>query len=260
MNHCRGESGGDDGSGGEDGRPRAQLAGVAGGAAQPGEKPARTLVAGPPRSGTTLLASLLAKLGVGFGLETRAWNIDSGYYEHPQLLKIYGQIRKYQRLSRVSDNLASVFRTSAIKGLGHLLGSVEALKYPPISAELPFLMAEAGFTPVLAVSVRCFEPYAISRMRMEGLGYAACKADYLEIYRSLALQLRVYGGQVMVYEQLVSEDREPVLKRLQLLTGAEMATVKTVVQDSVGTPRSSGTALMVDRECREIYDQLVGMA
>jgi hypothetical protein len=64
----------------------------------------------------------------------------------------------------------------------------------------------------------------------------------------------------MVYEQLVSEDREPVLKRLQLLTGAEMATVKTVVQDSVGTPRSSGTALMVDRECREIYDQLVGMA
>jgi hypothetical protein len=217
----------------------------------------RIVVVGPPRSGTTLLASLLSKLGVDFGLETRDWNINSGYYEHPQLLKIYGQIRKYNRLTQLSDNLAERVRTTAILHLSELLNKVQAIKYPPISAQLPFLMAQAGYKPTLAISARLFEPYAISRMRMEGLGYGACKNDYLETYRTALLLLRVYEGVVVDYEGLIGTQREQALQALATLCAAERQQVEEVVQNSVGEARSRADGFEPDPECLAVYNQLI---
>ena len=220
-------------------------------------KHSRLVVVGPPRAGTTLLASLLAELGVEFGLEKRGWNINSGYYEHPDLLRIYGQVRKYNRVSQLSDNLGDRFKRAAIRGLADLLSKVEAIKYPPISAQLPYLMAEAGYAPVLAVSARLFEPYAISRMRMEGVGYDTCKHDYLEIYRTALVLLRVYQGSVVVYEGLRGPQREPALRTLASLAGASPELVEQVVTAQVGEARSRAEGATIDQECRAVYEELV---
>jgi hypothetical protein len=220
----------------------------------------RIIVVGPPRSGTTLFASLLAQLGVNFGLEQRKWDINSGYYEHPDLLKIYGQLRKYERVVQISDNLASHLRNSVIRSLSSLLAEVEAIKYPPISTQLPFLVDRAGYQPRLAISARQFEPYAISRMRMEGVGYSVCKRDYLEIYQSALLLLQVYQGEVIHYEGLLSPSRQPSLERLALLTQAPLDRVRQVVENNVGVGRSRPGANAEDPECRAVYDQLVALA
>lgn len=229
-------------------------------AAHLGDPQTKLLVAGPPRTGTTFLASLLAKLGVDFGLATRSWDINSGYYEHPKLLKIYGQIRKYERMTSISDNFAASLQQSAVRGIKDLLSSVDALKYPPISAQLPYLIARAGFTPVLAISVRLFEPYAISRMRMEGIGYQRCKEDYLEIYRSLLLLLKIYKGEVIPYEELISQSPARALRGIHKLCGANMEDINSVVLESVGKPRSFTGTLNCDSECRDVYDQLLTIA
>lgn len=238
---------------------RVQVASVAVGVK--GEAPRqRIVVVGPPRSGTTLLASLLAQLGVNFGVEERSWDVNSGYYEHPELLKIYGQLRKVERLEQVSDNLASRQRQGAVQALQHLLGQVQAIKYPPISSQLPFLVASAGYAPVLAISARRFEPYAISRMRMEGVGYGVCKGDYLEMYQTALLLLRVYQGQVISYEGLLGPGRQAALQRLASLSGAAAERVAQVVESSVGESRSRPGASVEDRDCRAVYDQLLALA
>lgn len=220
----------------------------------------RIVVIGPPRAGTTLLASLLAQLGVAFGLETRSWNVNSGYYEHPQLLRIYGQIRKYNRLSQLSDNLAERFRDNAVRSLAQLLTQVQAIKYPPISAQLPYLMDRAGYAPILAISARRFEPYAISRMRMEGLDYHTCKQDYLNIYRTALLLLRIYDGVVVNYEELLGTQRQATQATLSSLTGADPELVQQVIASSVGKARSQSQGLEEDHECRVLYERLATLA
>lgn len=217
----------------------------------------RIVVIGPPRAGTTLLASLLAQLGVNFGLETRSWNVNSGYYEHPDLLRIYGQIRKCNRLSQLSDNLAERFRHSAVRSLAQLLSQVQAIKYPPISAQLPYLIDRAGYTPVLAISARRFEPYAISRMRMEGIGYQACKQDYLEIYQTAILMQRIYRAVVIDYEALIGKQRGSAEARLSLLTGTDAKLVGEVLESSVKQARSQSEGLRPDKECEALYEQLI---
>jgi hypothetical protein len=219
----------------------------------------RIVVVGAPRSGTTLLASLLAKLGTDFGVEQRAWDVNSGYYEHPSLLKIYCQLRKQSRLARYSDNLAQRAQAGAIRGLGRLLADVQAIKYPPLSTQLPFLVAQAGFAPILVISARLFEPYAISRMRMEGIGFDECKRDYLEIYRSSQLMLKVYEGVVIDYEGLLRSRREPAIQQLARLTGAELTRVEQVVASSVAEARSHAEGSAQDPECRAVYDQLTSL-
>lgn len=218
------------------------------------------MVVGPPRSGTTLLASLLAQLGVNFGVEQRDWDINSGYYEHPDLLKLYGQLRKAERFDQVSDNLARRLRQGVINSLAELLRDVKAIKYPPISVQLPYLIARAGYRPVLAISARRFEPYAISRMRMEGVGYGVCKRDYLETYQSALLQLQVYRGEVIHYEGLLGPARQPMLERLRLLSGAPPQRVAQVVEGSVGSSRSGSGGGDGDPECLALYERLVARA
>lgn len=220
----------------------------------------RIVVVGPPRAGTTLLASLLAQLDVDFGLEQRSWNINSGYYEHPELLKIYGQVRKHNRFAQLSDNIAERFRKNAIRSLAELLNKVKAIKYPPISAQLPFLMDQAGYAPVLAISARLFEPYAISRMRMEGVGYSSCKQDYLEVYRTAMLLLRVYAGAVVDYEALIGSQRETAVKTLSTLSAADPERVHQVVKSNVKQARSQSQGLVEDAECRAVYEQLIALS
>lgn len=217
----------------------------------------RIVIIGPPRAGTTLLASLLAQLGIDFGLETRSWNVNSGYYEHPDLLRIYGQIRKYNRLSHVSDNLAERFRHSAVRSLAQLLSQVQAVKYPPVSAQLPYLMERAGYAPVLAISARRFEPYAISRMRMEGIGYQACKQDYLEIYQTAILMQRIYKAVVIDYEALTGTQQGSAETTLSLLTETDTKLVREVLKSSVKQARSQSKGLRPDKECEALYEQLI---
>ena len=97
-------------------------------------------------------------------------------------------------------------------------------------------------------------------MRMEGVGFRVCKADYLETYRSLLLLLKVYRGEVIVYEELISGDRQGALACLQRLAGASWESVCSVVDEHVGSPRSSAEALSQDSDCRAVYDQLVALA
>ena len=215
----------------------------------------RIVVVGPPRTGTTFLASLLAQLGIDFGLESRSWDVNSGYYEHPDLIRVYGEIRKYNRLSQLSDRLAAPYQASAIRSLAKLLKGVQAIKFPPISAQLPFLIDRAGYTPVLAISARRFEPYAISRMRMEGVCFNTCKQDYLKIYRTALLLLRIYKGAVVDYEALINNRHNLAEITLSSLTGAGLDLVRQVIESSVKQARSHGQP--EDEECQALYERLV---
>jgi hypothetical protein len=217
----------------------------------------RWLVIGPSRSGTTLLASLLSRLGICFGVKDRDWNIDSGYYEHPQALRAYGHVRKWNKLTRFSDNISGFFRDRAIECLEKALRDVDGLKYPPLSSDLPFFVKQAGFEPRLAISLRSFDTYALSRMRKEGVDWVTCKEDYINIYQTALFNLHLYGGTIFCYEDLWNEGRSRWLPALMAITGANEADAAAALEACVKKARHQSLPALAQEECDALYQQLL---
>lgn len=217
----------------------------------------RWIVTGPSRSGTTLLASLLSRLGMNFGLADRAWDINSGYYEHPEILKAYSYARKWKKSTPLSDNLGLLFREKAIRCVKRALEDVTAIKYPPLSSELPELVKQAGYKPKLAISLRRFETYTLSRIRMEGVDWKTCKQDYLSTYHTAMFNLRLHGGAILVYEELTSCERHDTINTLMQITGADSISVAKAVEECVRDGRSQARDELADADCDDLYERLL---
>lgn len=221
-----------------------------------GESP-RLIVTGPSRSGTTVLAALLSRLGVNFGLKDQAWDVDSGYYEHPQLLCAYNEIRKCRKFAPLSDNLGHFFYRRAVRSLRRALALADAVKYPPLSSDLPALVRHAGYAPRLAISVRRFDGYALSRIRKEGVDWRTCKQDYMNTYGTALFNLCLYGGVIVVYEELQGGKRSRWLEPLMRLTGAVESAVLEAMQVCVGEARSVSWDSLADPDCDALYERLL---
>ncbi|MEB3302425.1 MAG: hypothetical protein VKN56_10710 [Cyanobacteriota bacterium] len=221
-----------------------------------GQPDQRIIIAAPPRCGTTLLASVLSNLGVRFGLEDRSWNIDSGYYEHPSLLKVYETMRKWHKLRAISDNASDYFFRQAVNRLRRLLVHVQAIKYPPLSSELPQLVDLAGYRPLVVIVARRFQSYALSRMKKESVDWEACRRDYINIYNSSLVSLRNHGGVVVCYEDLFDDERNRWMHGLSGIVDYEHSRIEAVLDRLVSTSRNQPFPELADAECDLVYGRL----
>lgn len=202
----------------------------------------------------------MSRLGVNFGFEDSSWDINSGYYEHHEILAAYGNMRKSHRLSKISDNVADFFRQRAIRCVDRALSSVEAVKYPPLSCELPSLVEAAGYKPKLAISARRFESYALSRIRKEGVSWRICKADYINTYQTLLFNLHLFGGYAISYEDITSRDQAKSIQILSEATGETQAKISTVLSRHIREGRNKQSNTLSDKTCDHLYKRLLSLA
>jgi hypothetical protein len=228
-----------------------------GGKLELGDPQRRWIIAGPSRSGTTVLAAIMSGLGISFGFEDQSWDANTGYYENVDILKAYDNMRKSMRLCQLSDNLGEMFRQRAVRCVGRALASVNAIKYPPLSCELPALAQAAGYKPKLAVSARRFETYALSRIRKEGVSWNRCKQDYLNIYHTSLFNFHLYGGILISYEELTSSDQLQPIRALMEATGETESKVTDVLSACVKESRGYAHSSLADQDCDSLYEQIL---
>lgn len=217
----------------------------------------RWIIAGPSRAGTTVLAAIMSGLGISFGFEDQAWDANSGYYENADILKAYGNMRKSMRLCHLSDNLGEMFRQRAVRCVGRALATVQAIKYPPLTCELPGLVQAAGYKPKLAISLRRFETYALSRIRKESVSWQTCKQDYLNIYYTSILNLQLHGGILVSYEELTSSDQLQPTRALMQATGETESRVTDIIRTCVKEGRSLTHPSLADQHCDSLYEKIL---
>jgi hypothetical protein len=184
----------------------------------------RFLIVGTGRSGSTLLASVLALAGANFNMaKVTAWDPKSGEYEHPL---IHSARRWQSRSEKIRESLIpDVFgHRYCVKrmqrDLRTLLDAVQYVK----SSDLVWLVHpiyRLSFWPRVIVSYRPFADYARSRFLRYGWDMPHLVQAYRDVYSTAALQLHAYGGCVINLDDLLKLDETAWAGALAQLTGIE---------------------------------------
>ena len=215
------------------------------------------VILGAPRSGTTLLASILSCSGISSGLPDRDWNPSSGYYEHPLLISCYGDLKKSRLFANYSDSFSNFFRNRALQKLRKLSSQSQLFKFPLLSYMLPPLLIELGFNPITIVIYRSFSSYANSYFKLRpSISYADIKQIFLETYRQSLLLPSICTTLFVSYDELCSSSCSYQLAVLEdylsINVGAFIQCRNSLVRQSSRPPAS----LIVDSECDSLHDLL----
>lgn len=188
------------------------------------ESPAKTLIVGPGRTGSTLLAAILSDVGANFGLDgIESWDPADGAYEHPLAHAAYRDHQRSRRLgaSLVPDRLGRrPFARRRDRSLGRLLSQVDFVKSSTLVWLVPRI-ARLGYRPTILVSFRDFDGYARSRHRRFGLSAWELVEHYRDVYLTALLQLEIFGGGVVDHAALVDPGAVRWADPLAELAGVE---------------------------------------
>ncbi len=176
------------------------------------------LIIGVERSGTSLLAGLLANSGATFGLQLRTdWVRSGGSFEHPKLLEINKVISRLKKQKIISDRLNRIRENKIITLARSIPEGIEYLKFPLNSHLYPYYFHRAGFDVKLIVSLRKFSGYFTSKHRKNGAEFKQAKEEYINIYGTICALINLFPAVVITYEGLISNPN-PILEELGKFT------------------------------------------
>ncbi|PPK85329.1 hypothetical protein CLV84_2224 [Neolewinella xylanilytica] len=214
------------------------------------------LVAGEKRTGTTLLCAILAKAGAEFGFpHDREWFRGSGDYEHPIMIENYKYLKRARLAKFVSDTMAARLQRKIQSNMKELLAEVDYIKYPPLSHSLPIHMKLAGHEVRLVITIRKFNTFAMSAVAKNGECFKELKEAYIDTYKTNLLNLYLYGGCAVLYEDIVDREKTDWAVRVSQITGVS-ADKLLQARDTLMNPTVSRNAIneaTIDRECDELY-------
>ena len=164
----------------------------------------RFFITGTGRSGSALLAAIMADAGADFDMDYRAdWNPKSGAYEHQSALNAY---MWYQRARKVESaplptRLRNFCERHSVRHLKTLLENARFVKTSTL-IWLTQLANRLGYSPVLIVSYRSFSGYVRSCYIRNGWSLPFLTDTYYEIYSTALLELEIFGGCAIDYEEM----------------------------------------------------------
>jgi hypothetical protein len=184
----------------------------------------RYLIVGTGRSGSTALAAVLAGAGANFSMsQVEAWDYKAGEYEHPMIHRA----RRWQsRAEKVQDSLLpnrGLYAYCLRQMRKAIHGLLDHALYAK-SSDLVWLVHpifKEAFWPRIIVSYRPFEEYARSRYIRYGFSMADVIDLYKNVYSTAAIQLSVFGGCAVNYDDLVDANQTAWADALAQLTGLE---------------------------------------
>jgi hypothetical protein len=210
------------------------------------------------RSGSTLLASILANAGANFGLPVnKEWFRGSGDFEHQIIIDTYKHLKRSLLYGQFSDRLAKKQKDKVTENMKSLFTEVDFAKYPPLSHLLPLHIKNAGFNPSIICIIRKFNEFASSRIAKNGGELNACKEIYENLYKTTLMELSLYGGCIICYEDLIDPDNMSWADSISLVCGIakdELIEVRNKLVKPTFSKSGILSKTIVDDECDRLYD------
>jgi len=173
----------------------------------------RVFILSSGRSGSTLLASILADSGAAFGMDTpEHWDPGTGDLEHRELHRMAAWMGYAYDLSADRPGIGprrylwDFYRSMGKSRLRRLLREAHYIKGEgaDFAVQPAFKM---GYFPTIISSYRRFEAFAISSGLMRGHSNLETLVKYYNrVNRNALLLLRMFGGCVVSYEPLSDLD------------------------------------------------------
>jgi hypothetical protein len=190
------------------------------------EPPERFFVLTAGRTGSTLLSSILARAGADFGMPAiQSWDESrGGAFEHPEIVAAARYFRLAFDLSQQRPAGLRRWYWSHLyhRGKRHLARAAGAARYvKAVNLDLAVQSAaKLGYIPRIIVSYRRFGPQALSLSQVFARRTVdVLEADYLRTYRHALIQLHLYGGCVVGYDELLNPNETRWLVALAQVTG-----------------------------------------
>lgn len=214
------------------------------------------IVVSTERSGSSMTSAILANAGADFGFDKdRKWYRGAGDYEHQEVVDTYKYLKRVLFSQKFSDRLTLRLKKKIVSKMEILYSKVSYSKYPPLSQYLPFYVKQAGFDIRLIVVIRNFNDFAISMISKNGKDFETLKDTYLSTYRTSLLNLSLYGGCIICYEDItkIEETRwaELVEKTCGLDASKLISERDKIVKPTFLKNKIQNTIL--DQECEELY-------
>jgi uncharacterized membrane protein YkvA (DUF1232 family) len=181
----------------------------------------------PGRTGSTLLATILADAGADFCMASRDdWDIArGGWMEHSQIRSATNHFRLAFECSPnkprglLSRILWTYHRTAGKRCLKQALQQAIYVKALHLDLAVPFAI-KLGYFPQVIVSYRPFGEHALSFSQMViNWSADALAATYNRTYRNSLLLLHSYGGCVVSYADLTDRSSTEWATALGQITG-----------------------------------------
>jgi hypothetical protein len=198
----------------------------------------RYLIVGTGRSGSSLLSSILADAGCNFAMENvKSWNPRDGEYEHPLLLAAEAWRSRIERIrnSVIPGRLSAFCQARMERKLTRLFEQAEFAKSIPLIG-LVDVVNRIGFRPVMIVNYRGFQDYARSVWMSRPFWDMPHLIDrYVATYSTAILQLEIFGGCTISYDELIDPEKTQWAKVLGEITPASEETILKYRNERVRT-------------------------
>lgn len=215
------------------------------------------LIVGSPRTGTSLICSVLSDAGADFGVSSESWSRTGGAFEHPILINSYKYLKRIVSYKKFSDSLARKIENKLSKRIKELFDQVTFAKYPPLSHMLPYYIKKEGYDITVIIAYRKFEDYAMSMLIKNPGTIQKLKEDYIDMYQTALILLNIYGGCAIAYDEITSESESEWIQALANTTGLSSDKLASARSDrNRKSIKGENKFSLHDPQCDLIYGEL----
>ena len=212
------------------------------------------------RSGSSLLSAILADAGAFFNMPNiSSWDRKSGAYEHPKLhsaFKWYSRSQKIMKSVLPSQPLKRFFEIRFQRDLSDLFSDTIFTKSTGL-IWLVHRIHKLGYQPKLILSYRKFEGYAASRHLRSGWSAPELVKDYIGVNSTALLQLQIFGGCAVSYEELTNTKDQSWAEAISTVTGLNCSQLlQSREKHSIPISRNS-TLPIFDEAANDIYTKFL---
>ena len=194
---------------------------------QPGGNRRRFFIVTAGRTGSTLLATILADAGADFAVAPREdWDIArGGWMEHAEIRQAAAHFRlAFDRSpgkpsTFLSKSIWAYHRAAGKRHLARALAQATYVKALNLDLAIPFTI-KLGYFPQVIINYRPFGEQALSLSQMK-INWSAgdLAATHDRTYRNSLLLIHSYGGCVVSYADLTDRSRTSWARSLEQITG-----------------------------------------
>lgn len=217
------------------------------------------LIVSTGRCGSSLLSGILSECGADFGpVGKRNWDRSSGSYEHPLLDRAY----KWHRASK--DFRIELWPLTKVstwcsrrrdRCLSRVFGGGDYAKSTQL-VDLVHPISDLCDSIRVIVCYRSFNGYAMSRYRRFGWDTERLAEEYERINRTALLQLRLFGGCAISYEELMQPKESDWADALDELAGLSRSDLLEARGDMVEPRRHEEFDAPLNQQAEKLYERL----
>ncbi len=219
----------------------------------------RFFIVSPGRTGSTLLAAILADAGAGFCFVTpESWDPITGDMEHEEIRTAIAHYRKAFEISENKPNsllkrgMWVIHQHYGKKHLKTILSMADYVKTNDLNLTV-FPAFKLGYFPCIILNFREFEEHAESNFIMRGYSVMNSAYHYNRNIQNGILLLNIFGGCAIDYAELTALDRTEWASALSTVTGLS----RQAILDS-RNKRLSGPPTVSSR--RPVFDATAAQA